>query len=121
MSVVVFGMEMPTKCCDCDVEHFLEDAYGYDFGHECPFVYKGYTEDIRGRGRLEECPLRPLPEKHGRLVDIGEIENEYSLVATDMRGFKLEPLDMVDSSIIFQFKPWKEVETIIEAEGENDV
>lgn len=69
MSVIVKGMEMPAKCCDCDAETYDESFYGDEFNHACSFMYKGYTGDIRECGRLEECPLRPLPEKYGRLID----------------------------------------------------
>lgn len=56
MSVIVKGMEMPTKCCDCDAESCDENFYGDELYHACSFIYKGYTDDIRECGRLEECP-----------------------------------------------------------------
>ena len=69
MSVVVLGMEMPTGCADC------ETKYGFTINHEdgttwCR-VAKGYIGD-----KGTACPLRPLPEKHGRLVDANKAMNE---------------------------------------------
>lgn len=59
MSVIVKGMEMPAKCCDCDAETYDESFYGDEIYHACSFMYKGYTDDIRECGRLEECPPPP--------------------------------------------------------------
>lgn len=71
MSVIVKGMEMPTVCIE-------GDWYG-----NCPmdrlwcaqrFAPEGYTMrqiDADQQDKLPDwCPLRPLPEKHGRLIDI---------------------------------------------------
>lgn len=77
MSVIVMGMEMPEYCAECDAEKWDENEYGAEFNHRCGFMYKGYTHKVRDNGRREDCPLRPLPEKHGRLIlDNGE---EYEI------------------------------------------
>lgn len=67
MSFVVLGMEMPGSCSFCD---FFYDAYickllKYNFCSEDD-KYDVFSE------RLPDCPLRPLPEKHGRLIDADE-------------------------------------------------
>ena len=63
MSVIVMGMEMPENCALCDCS----------FGALCyvsPAEVNGYCP---GHSRPEWCPLRPLPEKHGRLIDGDEL------------------------------------------------
>lgn len=70
MSVVVLGMEIPTVCIQ-------GDWYG-----NCPmdrlwcaqrFAPKGMTMGQISEERQDKlpdwCPLRPLPEKHGDLID----------------------------------------------------
>ena len=51
MSVIILGMEMPEHCGVCGIE----------------FCTKWINHDARTRPK--DCPLRPLPEKHGRLID----------------------------------------------------
>lgn len=52
MSIVIQGMEMPKTCDDC----FLPLRY-------CPYAMK----------ENGECPIIPLPEGHGRLIDADEL------------------------------------------------
>lgn len=64
MSVLIKGMEMPKTCEEC--------ALNYD---SCACIKTG-SRFFRGRetefdpfkGRLEDCPLVPVPP-HGRLID----------------------------------------------------
>lgn len=77
MSVIVMGMEMPEVC--------ITEGGWY---HSCPmdrvwcaqrFAPEGYTfvqifEDQEGK-LPDWCPLRPLPKKHGRLIDGDELAN----------------------------------------------
>lgn len=101
MSVIVMGMEMPEYCAECDAEKWDENEYGDEFNHRCGFMYKGYTHKVRDNGRREDCPLRPLPEKHGRLIDADELEDIfYSVYHSQSAGYV------------------KDMETIVEAEGE---
>ena len=65
MSVVVRGMEMPTGCQSCD---FSDD--------EARFC-KAAKEYIPMLGKPWFCPLRPLPEKHGRLGDLDEVKTAF--------------------------------------------
>lgn len=77
MSVIVMGMEMPDCCEKCP---FLDYEQGYCFAsgkkqkdgwYDCNL----YVSD--NEKRHKDCPLRPLPEKHGRLIlDNGE---EYEI------------------------------------------
>lgn len=64
MSVLIKGMEMPESCICCDIE----TSYNY-----CPMLCRD-TDDIRYDGRLDDCPLVDLPEKHGRLFDSDEVK-----------------------------------------------
>lgn len=106
MSVIVKGMEMPTKCCECDAENYDESFYGDEFNHVCSFIYKGYTEKIRDSGRRDDCPLRPLPQKHGRLIDADR------LIDAAMRSYS--PLLAGDIlKRLIDFEP-----TVVEAEDD---
>ncbi len=66
MSVIVRGLIMPDDCKECKVSCETES------GLHCLLVDDG---DKRGWKKIESgerpdwCPLRPLPEKHGRLID----------------------------------------------------
>lgn len=61
MSVIVKGMEMPNACCHCP----CSDSAG------CAVTGRVMTtEEMAGQlGDIDDCPLRPLPEKHGGLID----------------------------------------------------
>lgn len=65
MSVIVKGMEMPNACCHCP----CSDTAG------CAVTGRSMTtEEMAGQlGDIDDCPLRPLPEKHGRLIDGEEL------------------------------------------------
>ena len=59
MSVVVVGMEMPCNCHAC--------AFGYG---GCCFAAPAEEDRIYpDPDRPAWCPLRPLPEKYGDLID----------------------------------------------------
>lgn len=67
MSVVVIGMEMPESCLRCDL--FA--------GNGCKATRTIFPDWVNVAARPKGCPLRPLPEKHGRLIlDNGE---EYEI------------------------------------------
>lgn len=64
MSVIVKGMEMPKNCNEC---RFAVDGWCY----ANPKQANG--EALNKRIRTNWCPIRPLPEKHGRLIDGDEL------------------------------------------------
>ena len=68
MSVIVKGMEMPGACWDCVMSRF----------DVCKAVGRTYDPDPGQPKRPDWCPLRPLPEKHGRLCDFDEIKNKLA-------------------------------------------
>lgn len=63
--ILIRGMEMPTSCADCELaKHF--DGYNEN---ECPFNAFSYYD----------CPLVPIPEGHGRLIDADDLIDEMAL------------------------------------------
>ena len=92
MSVLISGMEASTRCYGCKFELY---------GQYCLLLGK-YTNNTRAIGRLDDCPVVGLPEKHGRLIDADEIN--FSMTnSTDQ--------DIAEEAI-------NETPTVIEAEGE---
>lgn len=84
MSVIVMGMEMPGSCAKCRIKYWINnDPY-------CPIIKSSLNWNKYSSGEWtgvdKRCPLRPLPEKHGRLIDakkslesgkVVEWESEY--------------------------------------------
>lgn len=63
MSVIVTGMQMPTSCASCRMAVCFADT-----GRAKCYATLSYIDPERGK-RSYDCPLRPLPEKHGDLID----------------------------------------------------
>lgn len=110
MSVVVMGMEMPKSCESCRVtcELWIMHKPGQ---------------------RHPDCPLLPLPEKHGRLIDADAFksmcrENVESLRDTLMLPHILphekEMLELLTGAIESLCLDLDEAHTIVEAEGGSD-
>ena len=59
---VYINMETPTSCGYCPLRHEARD------GDEC-YLGASLTEYQK---RPDDCPLVPVPEQHGRLVDASE-------------------------------------------------
>lgn len=82
MSVVILGMEMPECCQDCE-GHLVGEWNEYDeMCDTCIFVLSEHPwepkhKEIDGidtsKSIPDWCPIRPLPEKHGRLIDGDEL------------------------------------------------
>ena len=68
MSVIVIGMDMPDTCVDCELYH-EGGEYGPYGSCEAHKVIFGEEDDWKYQTRPNWCPLRPLPEKHGDLID----------------------------------------------------
>lgn len=64
MSKLIVEMEMPTRCCDCDLaDGAVCMAKGGVYGREVPKM-------TWIRTRPNWCPIKGvLPETHGRLID----------------------------------------------------
>lgn len=56
----VKSCDMPLSCKTCSLEDFAEDGGSY-----CK-INDGWTPP---NGKRADCPLIPLPQKHGRLID----------------------------------------------------
>lgn len=96
MSVIVKGMEMPKSCADC-----FAISEGLDWckatGNE---VFNPFPKD----DLPSFCPLRPLPEKHGRLGDLDEVKTAFPCGESVRTECVRATID--------------NMETIVEAEGE---
>lgn len=62
--MIQIDMEMPKCCSECDFEIFNGST------DECFFVYNGYTDKIRTRKRLDNCPL------HESTVDLDTVSRK---------------------------------------------
>lgn len=69
MSVIINNMAMPQNCYEC---RFCETYLGH---HHC-VAYLNYIEDPRS-GRLDTCPLIPVPD-HGDLIDRDALMAKYA-------------------------------------------
>lgn len=92
MSVIVMGVDLPEDCDSCWLP-----------GKHCN-LWLATDVGERHRG----CPLRPLPEKHGRLGDLDEIMNK--LIKDKREAFTKHSVWLMLSHY--------GAETIVEAEGE---
>ena len=108
MSVIVKGMEMPTSCASCRMAVCFADT-----GRAKCYATLSYIDPERGK-RSYDCPLRSLPEKHGRLIDADDMERFMSdTVQGDIRQYPYS-----DTLWDMAFKWIDSRPTIVEAEGE---
>lgn len=84
--VLIRGMEMPIGCFYCPI-----GAEQYFTGSiRCPLLGKavGYFDEVKNK-RDMNCPLDPLPEGHGRLIDADachspeDLNNEPTIVPAE--------------------------------------
>lgn len=138
MSVVVLGMEMPECCQDCE-GHLVGEWNEYDeMCDTCIFVLSEHPwepehKEIDGidtsKSIPDWCPLRPLPEKHGRLIDADDYAAEMKKRQDNAMLWKEKAARNNDMTIfargdqaIRTFSEAKltldNMETIVEAEGD---
>ena len=93
MSVIVKGIDVPS---DCDV---------------CwhPACNLWLQTDVGKRHK--DCPISPMPEKHGRLIDVAEFEEMHFKDGIKEKDILYVPFTEV-AGIIFN------ATTIVEAEGD---
>lgn len=110
--LVIRGMEMPTNVYDCPL-----NTFGFcNLAHDSNHIY------CIGDSRPEWCPLVPLPEGHGDLIDRDAFRAENGLNAkcehcprntykcqNDMIHTKMEFCEMLDDAPV-----------IVPAEGGGD-
>lgn len=78
MSIIVKGMEMPDTCEECRISiEFWGDMHCPLFAGDIPQDF-GRKADCGFECRPNWCPLRPLPEKHGRLGDLDELKTSFA-------------------------------------------
>ena len=103
MSAFVKGLNKPDNCDKCPIEDF---CYHNKLGRWA-------------MGKGEECPIVPIPEKHGRLIDADALEKSV-LSQCEM----VDALGVPEMSQIAEImkkgmvQEIKNAKTIIEAEGE---
>lgn len=62
-------MEMPKNCHDCEMSALVDVSDGLAYG--CRALKEMIFND---RERLPNCPLVPVPEPHGRLIDADALD-----------------------------------------------
>lgn len=79
MSVLIRGMEMPTTCCHCPLMDYDPDIEWNDGGRETQGAYICVlTHELIDNTKCEEhCPLVPVPEPHGRLIDADALVDKH--------------------------------------------
>lgn len=80
MSILIKGMEMPTRCGRCDMRVSIYDDGAFDH-YECCIT--AAIIDNLGE-KMEDCPLIPVPA-HGRLID-GDVAEVISFMDADAKG-----------------------------------
>ena len=118
MSVVILGMEMPTTCVDCELYHNGGEYGGYG-SCEAHWVIFGKEDDWVYETRPNWCPLRPLPEKHRRLIDADAVVDKmWRLQATYQMMDDTQTADKIIHGIYLARQTINECPTIVEAEGD---
>lgn len=84
MSKYVFEYDKIESCGSCPlVLEYFNKREGKNIVH-CQAMPEGETrfvDDFDFETKAEDCPLKELPEKHGRLIDADELENGYKAIA----------------------------------------
>lgn len=67
MSVIVKGMQMPPTCSECQLAYdFMACVVTGNRWYDQDNIDAGFDSD---NARLPDCPLKEIPENHGRLID----------------------------------------------------
>ncbi|MBR4873655.1 MAG: hypothetical protein IKV00_07450 [Clostridia bacterium] len=61
--ILIRGMEMPLRCINCPFEMFIHGENRCRANRGKPIEFE------IGNDRGKNCPIVPLPEGHGRLID----------------------------------------------------
>lgn len=63
MSILITGIDMPKKCLDCPCCSISDDNKAkFCAAYDCKQI-------MASSDRPDWCPLRPMPKKHGDLID----------------------------------------------------
>ena len=117
MSILIKGMEMPKNCFDCPLfDDVYTDADGdddYCCGLGVPLDYYKTSGETK-----KDCPLVPIAEPHGRLIDASE------KIQVQMYDDMTEDYFSAEMTIddLLSHKDWVEadVPTIVPAEPEEE-
>lgn len=71
MSILIKGMEMPTRCAECR----LSTVHSFNDRPLCDVLVEYMSYGEWEAKRLDNCPLVPVPP-HGRLGDLDELHKE---------------------------------------------
>jgi len=106
MSVIIKDFNMPSCCNECDLcDCFVLDD-GTEENYRCALtMYPVYNFDKLH----EKCPLVPIPEEHGRIID--ELDIDYVM-------FEKKMADELEGVFITTFDKVYEAQTILEEELE---
>lgn len=115
MSVMIKGVEMPSKCwsCPCCVDNGL---IGRDREYFCSALDSDFEIDNLEQ-RLSACPLKEVPTLHGRLID-ADILLDTIRYGAEGRAIcdKCKFQDCQNCVIESVYKIIREAITVIEAE-----
>ena len=105
--ILIRGMEMPTQCGNCPISTNTR---------RCTILWREFGNPSK---RLQDCPLAPLPEGHGRLVDEKWIKNA---MITTLEALMRHPImDKQEAHLIAAFDTLRvmldDAPTIVPAEG----
>jgi hypothetical protein len=112
MSVIIHGMEMPKSCDEC---RLFNECWCMALGIEN--WRKSYNKPPEGE-RLPDCPLVPLPEGHGRLIDADALERVCKEIADCEWNKKTAPYSWEYAYNQFIGDEISDAPTIIEADLE---
>lgn len=102
--IVIHGMDVPKLCCECPLKESM-----YDVGYIC-LPRKEPIKVNHHKGIDDACPLLPLPEGHGRLIDADKLNYTMLYKENWMRGTGVEAPAIWKSDI-------DAADTIVPAEG----
>ena len=113
MSVIIHGLDMPDGCHHCRFSYLDK---GETNGGEpctvlmCSAINQGTNGAEYDGNRPSWCPLVPLPEGHGNLIDLDEVLLDIDCTGTNKFGM----LDEDIRTFLRRYKP------VVPAEGGTD-
>ena len=110
--IIIKGMGMPKTCQECPLNVSI---YTYDGGDEtCALnAWDGYSEQPKTT-RHPDCPLVPLPEGHGRLIDADRL---FEVMGQDADRWIVDEVSMIETDDVLD--AIQNAPTIVPAEGGN--
>ena len=121
MSVVVMGMDYTEHCIECKLRY--NGIHDFCIIEERDFDDEDCDAMERNDWHPDWCPLRPLPEKHGRLIDADAFKAMCRENVEDLRNSVILPhertmVERLADATEALCLDLDEAPTIVEAEGE---